>query len=84
MTAPHHMRADLCDSHLSTVLGLCRGLATTPSELLDDLPLPIQARSRQGLLRRLFSNVARCRVSRPRAILPRGTTRGAQQGTQGV
>jgi len=43
MTAPHHMRADLCDSHLSTVLGLCRGLATTPSELLDDLPLPIQA-----------------------------------------
>jgi hypothetical protein len=34
------------DPRLTTVLRLCRGLGVTASELLGDLPLPVQARPR--------------------------------------
>lgn len=40
----HHLRGEFSDPHLSTVLRLCRGLGVTAGELLDDLPLPVQAR----------------------------------------
>jgi DNA-binding Xre family transcriptional regulator len=39
-----HLRNDLIDPRLSTVLRLCRGLGVTAGELLHDLPLPVQPR----------------------------------------
>jgi DNA-binding XRE family transcriptional regulator len=39
-----HLRTELSDPHLSTVLRLCRGLGVTAGELLGDLPLPVQTR----------------------------------------
>lgn len=43
-----HLRGDLSDPQLSTVLRLCRGLGVSAGELLDDLPLPVQARPRRA------------------------------------
>jgi DNA-binding Xre family transcriptional regulator len=43
-----HLRGDLSDPRLSTALRLCRGLGVTAGELLDDLPLPVQARPRRA------------------------------------
>jgi transcriptional regulator with XRE-family HTH domain len=48
-----HLRNELIDPRLSTVLRLCRGLGVTAGEILHDLPLPVQprpcnARSAQG------------------------------------
>jgi transcriptional regulator with XRE-family HTH domain len=40
----HHLRCDLSDPRLTTVLRVCRGLGVTAGELLDDLPLPIRQR----------------------------------------
>jgi len=42
------VRSELSDPRLTTVLRLCRGLGVTVSELLDDLPLPIEPRSRRA------------------------------------
>ncbi len=38
------LRSEFSDPRLLTVLRLCRGLGVTAGELLDDLPLPIEAR----------------------------------------
>jgi DNA-binding Xre family transcriptional regulator len=40
----NHLRGELSDPRLSTVLRLCRGLGVTAGELLHDLPLPVQPR----------------------------------------
>jgi DNA-binding Xre family transcriptional regulator len=42
----HRMAEHGSDPRLTTVLRLCRGLDVTAGELLDDLPLPIEARPR--------------------------------------
>ena len=39
-----HLRVQLSDPHLSTVLRLCRGLGVTAGELLHNLPLPVEPR----------------------------------------
>jgi DNA-binding XRE family transcriptional regulator len=39
-----HLSSELSDPRLSVVLRLCRGLGVTAGELLDELPLPIEAR----------------------------------------
>jgi DNA-binding Xre family transcriptional regulator len=44
------LRRDFSDPRLTTVLKLCRGLGVTAGELLDDLPLPIEARPRRPRL----------------------------------
>jgi DNA-binding Xre family transcriptional regulator len=44
----HHLRGELTDPRLSTVLRLCRGLGVTARELLDDLPLPVEPRPRHA------------------------------------
>jgi DNA-binding phage protein len=41
-----HMAEHGSDPRLTTVLRLSRGLGVTAGELLDDLPLPVQARPR--------------------------------------
>jgi hypothetical protein len=48
-----NLRKRLTDPRLSTLLGLCKGLGVTSTELLGDLPLPMVARPRNG-------RVARC------------------------
>jgi DNA-binding XRE family transcriptional regulator len=40
----NHLRSELSDPRLSTVLRLRRGLGVTAGELLHDLPLPVQPR----------------------------------------
>ena len=40
------LSSELTDPRLSIVLRLCRGLGVTAGELLDDLPLPVEARPR--------------------------------------
>lgn len=40
-----HLRYELGDPRLTTILHLCRGLNVTPGELLDALPLPTQPRA---------------------------------------
>jgi DNA-binding Xre family transcriptional regulator len=42
----HHLREQLSDPRLTTVLRLCRGLGATPGDLLGDLPFPIEPRPR--------------------------------------
>jgi DNA-binding Xre family transcriptional regulator len=44
----HQLRGELSDPRLTTVLRLCRGLGVTAGELLDDLPLPAEARPRRA------------------------------------
>jgi DNA-binding phage protein len=41
-------RRELSDPRLTTILRLCRGLGVTAGELLDELPLPVEARPRRG------------------------------------
>jgi hypothetical protein len=43
-----NLRKRLTDPRLSTLLGLCKGLGVTSTELLGDLPLPIVARPRNA------------------------------------
>jgi DNA-binding Xre family transcriptional regulator len=43
-----HITEHASDPRLSTVLRLCRGLGVTAGELLEDLPLPVQARPRRA------------------------------------
>lgn len=43
-----HMRAELSDPRLTTVLRFCSGLGVTPVELVGDLPLPTEARRRRA------------------------------------
>jgi transcriptional regulator with XRE-family HTH domain len=57
------LRSDLSDPQLTTVLRLCRGLGVTAGQLLDDLPLPVEARPR---------------VSRSRAGLPAAVVGGTR------
>ena len=52
------LRSDLSDPRLTTVLKLCRGLGVTAGELLNDLPLPIEARG-GALDRRLADRLAK-------------------------
>jgi DNA-binding XRE family transcriptional regulator len=40
------LRSELSDPRLTTVLRLCRGLGVTAGQLLDDIPLPVEARHR--------------------------------------
>jgi DNA-binding Xre family transcriptional regulator len=43
-----HMRAQLSDPRLTTVLRLCNGLGVSPGELAGDLPLPTEAQRRRA------------------------------------
>lgn len=43
-----HLRGELADPQLLTVLKLCRALGVSAGDLLDDLPLPVQARPRHA------------------------------------
>jgi DNA-binding Xre family transcriptional regulator len=42
----HHLREQLSDPRLTTVLRLCGALRAAPGDLLGDLPLPIEPRPR--------------------------------------
>jgi hypothetical protein len=44
----NELRTEFSDPPLSTVLRLCRGLDITAGELLNDLPVPIEARPRHA------------------------------------
>lgn len=54
-----NLRKRLTDPRLSTLLGLCKGLGVTSTELLGDLPLPMVARPRSARIARPSSAGAR-------------------------
>jgi DNA-binding Xre family transcriptional regulator len=54
-----NLRKRLTDPRLSTLLGLCKGLGVTSTELLGDLPLPMVARPRSARVARRSTAGAR-------------------------